>query len=223
MDKSYPIILGADQGNLRFSEPCYIAYARVGGDKYVYCQHDCGRGTGILHYTVNDTTMVPLKPEDVVLARRVYIDFNAMDNNEIDARYHAMKSMEGHGIIYRVDHFDDFTQSIDWFVSDKVMGERIVTTPWAHAEQLRVSTVAYGEVDALCHKFRISVTCNEDLGEEIQWTAESPHFRGLEMRSESRSRAVVQLVLWAFYQRTPFSYMGQKGIDELLKSHSVEV
>ncbi|QIQ61934.1 ImpD [Salmonella phage bering] len=223
MDKSYPIILGADQGNLRFSEPSYIAYARVGGAKYVYCQHDHGRGTGILHYTVNDTMMVSLKPEDVVLARRVYIDFNAMHNNEIDARYHAMKGMEGHGIIYRVDHFDDFTQSIDWFVSDKVMGERIVTTPWAHAEQLRVSTVAYGEVDALCHKFRISVSCNEDLGEEIQWTAESPHFRGLEMRSESRSRAVVQLVLWAFYQRTPFSYMGQKGIDELLKSHSVEV
>ena len=43
------------------------------------------------------------------------------------------------------------------------------------------------------------------------------------MTAETRSRAVVQLVLWAFYQRTPFSYMGQKEIDELLKSHAVEV
>ncbi|BBD52262.1 hypothetical phage protein [Enterobacter phage EspM4VN] len=86
-----------------------------------------------------------------------------------------------------------------------------------------MSTDAYKEVDNLCNKFRISVTCNQDLGEVVQWTAQSPHFSDLVMRAETRSRAVVQLVLWAFYQRTPFSYMGQKAIDELLKSHAVEV
>lgn len=223
LTKLYPIIIGADQGHLHLSEPSYIAYARAGGSRYVYCEHDHGRGTGILHYTVNDTTMVPLAPEDVVLARRIYIEFNAMHNNEIDARYHAMRSMEGRDCIYRIDHFSEFSQSIDWFISDKILGERIITTPWAHAEQLRVSTDAYKEVDALCNKFRISVTCNQDLGEEIQWKAQSPHFSDMEMWAETRSRAVVQLVLWAFYQRTPFSYMGQKTIDEILKSHKVEI
>lgn len=221
--KLYPIIIGADQGHLHLSEPSYIAYARAGGSRYVYCEHDHGRGTGLLHYTVNDTTMVPLAPEDVVLARRIYIEFNAMHNNEIDARYHAMRSMEGRDTIYRVEKFSADTKTIDWFVSDKVLGQRNVITAWAHAEQLRVSTDAYKEVDTLCNKFRISVTCNQDLGEEIQWKAQSPHFSDMEMWAETRSRAVVQLVLWAFYQRTPFSYMGQKAIDEILKSHAVDV
>ncbi|ACO94350.1 hypothetical phage protein [Shigella phage Ag3] len=227
MEKLYSIIVGADQGHLRFTEPSYVAHARVGGvgPRYVYCT---GHLSGILHYpnirrSSNEGEYIPLEPEDVVLARRVFIDFNAMHNNEIDARYHAMRSMEGGDCIYRIDHFGKFVESIDWFISDKVMGERIVTTPWAHADQLRVSTDAYKEVDNLCNKFRISVTCNQDLGEEIQWTAQSPHFSDLVMRAETRSRAVVQLVLWAFYQRTPFSYMGQKAIDELLKSHAVEV
>ncbi|AFU64404.1 hypothetical protein [Salmonella phage SKML-39] len=220
MEKLYSIIVGPDPDGLFFAPLSYIAHARI-GSHYAYCTrgHD---GSNVLHYSrFND--FLALQPEDVVLARRVFIDFNAMHNNEIDARYHAMRSMEGGDCIYRIDHFGKFVESIDWFISDKVMGERIVTTPWAHADQLRVSTDAYKEVDNLCNKFRISVTCNQDLGEEIQWTAQSPHFSDLVMRAETRSRAVVQLVLWAFYQRTPFSYMGQKAIDELLKSHAVEV
>lgn len=220
MDKSYSIIVGSDPDGLFFAPLSYVAHARI-GNHYAYCTHGYD-DSNVLHYgRFND--FLALRPEDVVLARRVFIDFNAMHNNEVDARYHAMKAMEGHGITYRVDHIDDFTKSIDWFVSDKVSGERIVTTPWVHAEQLRVSTDAYKEVDNLCNKFRISVTCNQDFGEVIQWTAESPHFSDLVMRAETRSRAVIQLVLWAFYQRTPFSYMGQKEIEELLKSHAVEV
>ncbi|AHZ60180.1 hypothetical protein HQ81_0072 [Dickeya phage phiDP23.1] len=41
--------------------------------------------------------------------------------------------------------------------------------------------------------------------------------------TKPRSRIVIQLLLWAFYQRIPFYYMGQKAVDELLKSHAVEV
>lgn len=220
MEKLYSIIVGSDPDGLFFTPLSYVAHARIGGH-YAYCTHGHD-GSNVLHYSrLND--FLALQPEDDVLARRVFIDFNAMHNNEIDARYHAMRSMESQTGIYRINGFSESDKTVEWFISDKVLGERIVTTPWAHAEQLRVSTDAYEEVDGLCNKFRISVTCNQDLGEVIQWTAESPHFSDLVMQAETRSRAVVQLVLWAFYQRTPFSYMGQKAIDELLKSHAVEV
>lgn len=218
MDKSYPIIVGADQGSLRFAESYYIAYARV-GSRYVYCGYDHGRGTGILHYTVNDTTSIPLKPEDVVLARRVYIDFNAMSRLELSERMFAMKCMETMKCnISRIESFDADKSKAILFTSDKVNGEK-TTEIFCGPDSLE----SLGQIDTLCNKFRISVTCNEDLGEEIEWTAYSPYFGDMEMRSKCRSRAVVQLVLWAFYMRTPHSYMGQKAIDELLKSHAVEV
>lgn len=220
MEKLYSIIVGPGPDELFFAPLSYVAHARI-GSYYAYCTHGHD-GSNVLHYSrLND--FLALQPEDDVLARRVFIDFNAMHNNEIDARYHAMRSMESQGGIYRINGFSKSDKTVEWFISDKTLGERIVTTPWMHAEQLRVSTDAYKEVDDLCNKFRISVTCNQDLGEVIQWTAESPHFTDMEMTAETRSRAVVQLVLWAFYQRTPFSYMGQKAIDELLKSHAVEV
>lgn len=220
MEKLYSIIVGPGPDELFFAPLSYVAHARI-GSYYAYCTHGHD-GSNVLHYSrLND--FLALQPEDDVLARRVFIDFNAMHNNEIDARYHAMHSMESQGGIYRINGFSKSDKTVEWFISDKTLGERIVTTPWMHAEQLRVSTDAYKEVDDLCNKFRISVTCNQDFGEVIQWTAESPHFSDLVMTAETRSRAVVQLVLWAFYQRTPFSYMGQKAIDELLKSHAVEV
>lgn len=218
MDKSYPIIVGADQGDLRFSEPSYIAYARV-GPRYVYCQRDHRNGTNLLHHTVNDTTMVPLEPEDVVLARRVYIDFNAMTRLELSERMFAMKCMQTmRGNISRIESFDAEKSKAVLFTSDKVNGEK-TTEIFCGPDCLE----SLSPIDTLCNKYRISVICNEDLGEEIRWTAYSPLFSDMEMEAETRTRAVVQLVLWAFYQRTPFSYMGQKAIDELLKSHAAEV
>lgn len=218
MENRYPIIIGSDAGNLFFLPLSSIAHARI-GNFYAYCEAPQD-GSDVLHCPRLNRA---LQPEDEVLARRVFIDFNAMHNNEIDARYHAMRSVESQGGFYRIDQFSEATKTINWFVSSKGLGERNVTTPWAHAEQLRVSTDSYAEIESLCNKFRISVTCNQDLGECVQWSAESPHFSNMVMRAETRPRAVVQLVLWAFYQRTPFSYMGQEAVDELLKSHAVEV
>lgn len=220
MTRKYSIIVGPNPDGLFFTPLSYVAHARI-GSYYAYCTAPYD-GSGVLHYgRLND--FLALQPEDEVLARRLFIDFDGMHNNEVDARYHAMRSMESQGGIYRIDQFSKSDKQIDWFISDKVLGERKVTTPWAHAEQLRVSTDAYAEVDLLCNKFRISVTCNEDLGEVIQWTAESPHFSDMSMVADTRSRAVVQLVLWAFYQRTPFSYVGQEYVNKILKSHAVEV
>ncbi|BBK03806.1 hypothetical protein [Enterobacter phage EspM4VN] len=120
MEKLYSIIVGPDPDGLFFAPLSYIAHARI-GSHYAYCTHGHD-GSNVLHYgRFND--FLALQPEDVVLARRVFIDFNAMHNNEIDARYHAMRSMEGRDCIYRVDHFGEFAQSIDWFVSDKTLGD----------------------------------------------------------------------------------------------------
>lgn len=216
MEKLYSIIVGPDPDGLFFAPLSYVAHARI-GSHYAYCTrgHD---GSDVLHYSrFND--FLPLQPEGVVLARRVFIDFNAMTRLELSERMFAMKCMETmHGNISRIESFDAEKSKAVLFTSDKVNGEK-TTEIFCGPDSLDSN----GQIDFLCNKFRISVTCNQDLGEEIRWTAQSPHFSDMVMTAETRSRAVVQLVLWAFYQRTPFSYMGQKAIDELLKSHAVEV
>ena len=216
MTSKYSIIVGSQPDELFFAPLSYVAHARIGA-YYAYCKAPYD-GSNILHYSrLND--FLALKPEDEVLARRVFIDFNAMSRLELSERMFAMKCMETmRGNISRIESFDADKSKAILFTSDKVNGEK-TTEIFCGPDSLDSN----GQIDFLCNKFRISVTCNQDLGEAIQWTAESPHFSDMEMVADTRTRAVVQLVLWAFYQRTPFSYMGQKAIDELLKSHAVEV
>lgn len=217
----YSIIVGADAGDLFFAPLSFLAHVRIGGDFYSYGQKGYD-DSGILHYSrLND--FLPMKPEDTVLARRVFINFDGMHDNEIDARYHAMKSAETHGGIYRLEAFDADKKKITWFISDKSLGERVVETDWENKEQLKVSTTDYAEVDKLCSKHRISVVCDSKDGEEVMWAASSPDFRNMTMKSTSRSRAVIQLVLWTYYQRNARTYMGQDEVDLLLTSHAVEV
>lgn len=224
MKNLYHVIVGADQGDLFFTNHSELAHALIADTgRYVFTGRDYD-GSGVMHYqNVND--YLPLKPEDTVLARRLFVDFDNMDNNELDARYHAFALIQKSlgKDMYRIEGVDAKAGTVDWFIGMKGLAPILKTTPWAHPEQLRVTTTDYSEVDALCCVHRISVTCNQDTDEQLCWTASSPYYRDMEMKALSRSRAVIQLVLWAFYQRQPFAYIGQDKIGEILKSHATKL
>lgn len=221
MKNLYHVIVGADQGDLFFTNNSVLAHAIIEEDgRYVFAEEGL-TGTTVMHYQrYND--FIPLKPKDRVLARKLFVDFDNMHDKELDARYHAYKLIQksmGRDM-FRIDAVDNDAKTVDWYISIRASEPLNKVLPWSNPEQLFVSTTDYSEVDGLCNVHRISVVCNQDIGEELYWKAESPYFRGMTMYAKTRSRAVVQLVLWAFYQRNVHGYVSQGKIDEILNSHS---
>lgn len=216
----YSIIVGADQGELPFMVNRALAHVRLPSGSCIYAERPL-EGDVMKYQHYND--FLPVPPDAVILARRYFIDFDSMHNNEIDARWHAYKLSRKGDVKYRIVDFDEKARAITWDISPAKQAPYEKTTSWVHEEQAKVSTLDIAEVDALCYEYRISLTVNQDLGEEVMWKAVSPRFSNVVMESPSRSRAVIQLLLLAHYQRNVLSYVSQDTINWILSNHSVSL
>lgn len=224
-NKQYPIIIGADAGELPFAVPSIIAHARVGG-RYFYCEHDAGRGTNILHYERSYAVLEALKPEDQVLARRIYIDFDDMPDCEIEARWFAKELIDSNTIghaMARLESVDREAETAVWYLSAR--GETpVVETRTMVLKEGATSCINDNDmINALCDQYRINLFCDGDLGAEKLWTATSPWYTGMVMQSPNRNRAVLQLLLWALYSRNVNAYISQDNVDKILASHEIVI
>lgn len=216
INKLYPIIIGADQGDLFFRDEKFIAHAITPQGMSVYCvEHPDPAEYGLFHHV--NGRLNPVPDDYIIRARRYYIDFNRMHNNEIDARWHAARNLvESNGNdAYRIVQFDEENKTITWNISSTRSRPREVVTPWTHKEQIPVSTSGFLEVEKQCNQNRISVVANSDYGEELYWTAFTPR-SALRMHAGTRSRAVIQFCLWELYRRNPGMLISPDTGDWLL-------
>lgn len=221
-NKTYPVIVGADAGDLPFADPRVIAYARVGAS-YVYCERR-EEDPSVLYYETSTGQVMALPAEAEVLARRVPINFEAMMDEEIALRFEAMVKMleGGPSCTIRIENIDLLNESVTWYIG-RVGGKANLKVDSLWEGDDTPITRDPAAVSAFCEKYRISLTCNSDLGEYPLWTATSPYYSNLEMHSPNRDRAAIQLVLLAHYQRNVRAYFSPDQMAKILKSHSPEL
>lgn len=217
INKLYPVIVGADQGDLFFRDDKFIAHAITPHGMSVYCvEHPDRNEYGLFHYV--DGRLVPLPEDYIIRARRYFIDFNRMCNDEIDARWHAARilSETGGKEAYRITQFDKINRTITWNIASARSRPKVVVTHCEHREQLKVSTTDFQIVEDLCNEYRITVAANPDFGEHLYWIAFMVGSSTLRMHAETRSRAVVQLCLWDMYRKNIGMLISPDTVDWLL-------
>ncbi|CAB5508953.1 hypothetical protein [Salmonella phage Se_EM4] len=234
MNNKSRIIIGADQGNLYFERSGVVAHAILPTGISVYCVEHPDPAVKRLCYVSRENGLIVL-PEGAIMRARFWpIDFNSMSNREIDARFFAYNmnrtlKNETQRVVHfdnetqRVVHFDNETQRVVHF-DNETHGVTLEFRTRGEALQVKKSswktegtfTYDYALIDKLCNQFRISLTANDDLGQYVVWTARSPHMNGIMMESETRNRAVLQLLLLDAYSRNPLEYLSREQIDNAL-------
>ncbi|QIO03273.1 hypothetical protein HYQ37_gp068 [Salmonella phage pertopsoe] len=214
MNNKSRIIIGADQGNLYFERSGVVAHAILPTGISVYCVEHPDPAVKRLCYVSRENGLIVL-PEGAIMRARFWpIDFNSMSNREIDARFFAYnmnRTLKNE--TQRVVHFDNETHGVTLEFRTRGEALQVKKSSWKTEGTF---THDYVLIDKLCNQFRISLTANDDLGQYVVWTARSPHMNGIMMESETRNRAVLQLLLLEAYSRNPLEYLSREQIDNAL-------
>lgn len=197
------VIVGADCANMFFAPEHIVAHVRLPDYRCVYCFEHPNPSEERLAYVDIATQEITTVPDgSIILARRVPVNFSAMHDNEIDARWHALTLSKNSNFqdIYRVNNVSVEGKCIDWYIAIRGLPPEEKLTDWTNKQQRLVSTTDFAEVDRVCHEYRVSVICSPDLGCVDLWTARSQIYNGNECSHSNRSRAVIQTVLLGHYQ-----------------------